>query len=133
MYLYHRRHEGKLHAKEGHPEEGSSMLLRNGTSLQRSTSSSPQSTCCLSSVIEKLGTAFSITLQHKSSNRMPVLITDHLVLMHSAQMSLLYRTAHAPPLGDCCLSTDGVYWFRIIHRMSSDNFPNSIKGLTCVT
>ena len=50
-----------------------------------------------------------------------------------AQMSLLYRTAHTPTLGDCCLSTDSVYWFRMILRMSSDDFPNSIKGLVCVT
>lgn len=51
----------------------------------------------------------------------------------TAQMSLLYRTAHAPSLGDCCLSTDSVYCFRMILRMSSDNFPNNIKGMICVT
>ena len=50
-----------------------------------------------------------------------------------AQMSLLYRTAHIPTLGDCCLSTDSVYWFRMILQMSSDDFPKNIKGLVCVT
>jgi hypothetical protein len=50
-----------------------------------------------------------------------------------AQMSLLYRTGHAQILGECSLSTDSVNWFRMIPRMSSDNFPKSIKGLVCVT
>jgi hypothetical protein len=73
IYLYHRRYEGKLHAHEGHPEEGNSMLLRNGTFLQRSTSSSPQPTCCLSSFIERIRTAFS----HYHSTTQIIQQNDH--------------------------------------------------------
>jgi hypothetical protein len=50
--------------------------------------------------------------------------TDHPAF--KSQMSLLYR-AHALTLADCSLSTESVYWFRTILRMSSDNFKTILK------
>jgi hypothetical protein len=79
--------------------------------------------CCLSSVTAvHAHTAFGITQQHRSPNRILVLIAPI-----KTQMSLLYRSAHAQTLGDCSLSTESIIWIRKILRISSDNFLTFLK------
>lgn len=127
-YLYHCRHEGKLHAQEDYPEEGKSKLLRNGTFLQGSTSSSPQPVCRLSSVTA-VHTEYSVSLD-STDHPTDCWFLSQISVPYAPlekQMSLLYRSAHTPTFGDCCLFTDSVYWFRMILRMSSDIFLTVLK------